>query len=248
MRTRRPIPGTRRKPAENRLQLEIYKRPASGGALLFTSNSWTVCAMTGKPARTSSKRIAITGGIGAGKSTALEFFGQRGSAVLKTDEVVHQLLDREDLRVDVSRLLGLGDIPPGPEGRRLIAGKVFEDPIKLEALQELLFPLVRGLVISWFSGEAAAAPLAVVEVPMLFEAGMQELFDCVVLITAPEELRKKRLEKGVSSDQFESRAARQMPDSEKRPLCHYSYENAGSRADLEAFITGMMSDLMGPGS
>lgn len=203
--------------------------------------------MNGEPSRASPKKIAITGGIGAGKSTALAFFSQRGSAVLKTDDLVHQLLDREGVRADVSRLLGLEEIPPGAEGRRLIAESVFADPVKLEALQELLFPLVRGLVAAWFSDEAAA-PLAVVEVPMLFEACMQGLFDCVVLITAPEEVRKQRLKKGVSSSQFDSRVAMQMPDSEKRPLCHYSYENAGSRADLEAFIAGMLTDLTGSGS
>lgn len=205
--------------------------------------------MTREQPRTSTKKIALTGGIGAGKSTALSLLRDRGAAVLQTDDIVHQLLEGEEIRAEVTRQLGLGDIPSGWEGRSLIADAVFADEVKLEALQRLLFPLVREGVSSWFSsGEATSALVAVVEVPMIFEAGMQDLFDCVVLITAPEEIRKKRLERRVSTFDFERRSARQMPDSDKGPLCHYSYENSGSLADLEAFIAGMLFDIIGDGS
>jgi dephospho-CoA kinase len=194
-------------------------------------------------------RIAITGGIGAGKSAALAIFKDHGAAVLKTDDVVHSLLDRDQVRAEASRLTGLGTIPPGADGRRLIADAVFSDAGKLQALQQLLFPLVRDEVNAWFGGSPTAnAPAAVVEVPMLFEAGMEELFDIVILIAAPEELRKSRCLGSINTPDFERRAARQIPDADKKPRCRYSYENTGSLDDLDVFVSGVLKAAAGDGS
>ncbi|GBE57922.1 dephospho-CoA kinase [bacterium BMS3Abin01] len=181
--------------------------------------------------------IAVTGGIGSGKSAALAAFAAQGAAVLDTDAVVHSLLEREDVRQAVCRRLGLADLPPGADGRSLLADEVFSDPDKLASLQEVLFPLVEDRVRAWAGREAAAgAPALVVEVPMLFESGMEKLFDFILLIKAPEHLRKERYAGKAGADDFERRAARQMPDAEKEDRCHRVFENSGSLDDLKLFV------------
>ena len=147
--------------------------------------------MTGPKHRPT--RIALTGGIGSGKSTALTMFAARGAEVINSDHVVHKLLQRRDVRERISDALGIGRIAAGEEGRRMLAQVVFFDDHKLEKLEEIIFPLVRDVIESWMSTDKVrSAPLVVAEVPMLFEASMADMFDYVVLITAPEEIRQTR--------------------------------------------------------
>ncbi|MDO8737290.1 MAG: dephospho-CoA kinase [Thermoleophilia bacterium] len=190
-------------------------------------------------------RIALTGGIGSGKSTALLMFAARGAAVRDSDEIVHGLIDRADVRARIRHHLDIGQLPPGVDGRGLIASIVFADDVQLLRLEEIIFPLVNGEIDRWLAiDEVASAPLAVIELPMLFEAGMAERFDKVVLVTAPSELRKTRHEGRVGLADFERRAARQLPEDEKRARSDYVYDNTGSPEDLDHFIAGVIEKVI----
>lgn len=196
--------------------------------------------MSVEPEKIKPRLIAVTGGIGAGKSTALDAFARLGAAVLSSDAVVHELLEDEETRRQISDSLGLEGLERGAEGRRRLAEAVFNDEGQMERLTEILYPRVREEMLAWAGRPpAATAPLAVIEVPMLFEAGMEGLFDAAVLVTAPEELRRQRSR----NDDFESRAARQLPEAEKQARCAYSYDNRGTVAELEAFIAGIFAVL-----
>lgn len=202
--------------------------------------------MTAEPNESRTCRVALTGGIGSGKSTALLMFAARGAAVRDSDEIVHGLIDRDDVRARIGEELDINPLPPGEEGRSLIAQVVFADDAKLMRLEELIFPLVADEIDDWLATEeVAAAPLAVIELPMLFEAGMAHLFDHVVLVTAPAELRKTRHEGRVGLADFERRAARQLPEDQKRNRSDFNYDNSGSPEELDEFITGVIAEICG---
>lgn len=189
-------------------------------------------------------RVALTGGIGSGKSTALLMFAARGAAVLNSDRVVHDLLERPEVRARVAQGLGMDAIPPGAEGRRLIGEVVFARDEQLKRLEQILFPLVREAIDSWLAtDEVRSAPMAVVELPMLFEAGMGADFDRIVLVTAPEEVRMTRHEGRVGLADFERRASRQLPESWKRSRSDYVYDNIRSPEELDEFVAATVAAI-----
>ena len=191
-------------------------------------------------------RVALTGGIGSGKSTALLMFAARGAAVLSSDRVVHELLEREDVHATIAESLGIEPLLPGEEGRRQIAESGFADERQLTRLEDILFPLVAGEIAAWQASEpATSAPLTVVELPMLFEAGMESGFDRVVLVTAPTEIRRSRHEGRVGITDFEQRASRQLPESEKRARSDFVYDNTSSPEELDGFVAATVAAIVG---
>ena len=186
--------------------------------------------------------VAITGGIGAGKSEALTAFARHGAATVSSDEIVHHLLRTPEVREAVVAQVGLGVIAPDGEiDRGALATVVFNDRDSLRWLEELLHPLVAAEYVQWREdlGRLPNPPqVAVTEVPLLFEAGGEGRFDKVVVITAPKKLRQAR--STVATDERESRL---IPDAEKVMRADYSYRNLGSLEELDAFVASVMSDL-----
>jgi dephospho-CoA kinase len=186
--------------------------------------------------------VAITGGIGAGKSEALAAFARHGAATVSSDEIVHHLLRRDDVKAALVVRLGNGIVAPGGEiDRGALGTVVFNDPDALQWLESLLHPLVSAEYLQWRADLAAlpnAPAVTVTEVPLLYETGGQERFDKVVVITAPTKLRRAR-----SVVATEDREGRFLPDSEKVKLADYTYKNIGSIEELDAFVASVMDDL-----
>lgn len=186
--------------------------------------------------------VAITGGIGAGKSEALAAFARRGAATVSSDEIVHELLRREDVREAVRQRLGNGVV--GPDGhldRGAIGSVVFDDPEALAWLEQLLHPLVSAEYLSWRDQLAALTdpPLVcVTEVPLLYEVGADSRFDRVVVITAPDDVRRGRSEVAV-----DERERRLLSDEEKVVRADFAFVNTGSLEELEGFVGSVMDDL-----
>ena len=187
--------------------------------------------------------VAITGGIGAGKSIALECFRRHGAATVSSDEIVHHLIATDP---DVKRELveRLGDEILGPDGvpdRERIARRVFGDAEALDFLERLLHPLVSREYMTWRE-QLAALPnpprVCVTEVPLLYEVGAEARFDKVVVVTAPAKLREAR--RGGWRDDRESRL---LPDREKAQRADFVYVNTGTRDDLDAWVAGVMATL-----
>jgi dephospho-CoA kinase len=187
--------------------------------------------------------VAITGGIGAGKSEALASFGRHGAAIISSDEIVHRLL-RDNEGVREALLESFGDRildESGELDRSAIAEIVFPDPKALQWLEQLLHPLVTREYLDWREelGRLEHPPaLCVTEVPLLFEVGGQDRFDAVVVITAPPEMRAARSQVPVGL-----REPRLLPDEQKVKLADYVYSNDGSLEELDAFVAGVMDDL-----
>jgi dephospho-CoA kinase len=186
--------------------------------------------------------VAVTGGIGAGKSETLRAFARHGAATVSSDEIVHHLLLRDDVRSRIVRRMGNGVV--GPDGRidrGALATVVFNDRDALAWLEELLHPLVATEYLQWreqLAALPAPPPVSVTEVPLLYETGGDARFDKVVLITAPKKLRTMRSEVAV-----ENREARFIADREKAGRADYVFRNLGSLEELDAFVAGVMEDL-----
>ena len=188
--------------------------------------------------------VAITGGIGAGKSEALRAFARHGAATVSSDEIVHRLL-REDEEIRGALRDRWGERVFRDDGevmRESIGHIVFADRSELEWLESLLHPRVAREYMAW---RAALAQLpdppavAVTEVPLLYEVGGDERFDVVVAITAPPQVRVAR-----SPDvATEERERRLLDDEEKVRRADYAFVNDGSIEELDAFVAGVMDEL-----
>jgi dephospho-CoA kinase len=187
--------------------------------------------------------VAITGGIGAGKSTALASFRRHGAATVSSDEIVHHLLQAD---ADVKRALveRFGDDILGPDGtpdRDRIALRVFRDRDALDWLEKLLHPLVSREYLEWREqlGKLPNPPrVCVTEVPLLYEVGAEERFDKVVVVTAPRQLREAR--RGGRGD---GREARLLSDREKAQRGDFVYANTGTPDELDAWVAEVMATL-----
>jgi dephospho-CoA kinase len=190
--------------------------------------------------------VAITGGIGAGKSEALKAFARHGAAVVSSDEIVHHLI-RSDPEVKSAMVERLGGEILGPDGeidRSRVASRVFGDRKALAWLEGLLHPKVSQEYLTWRDqlGRLENPPeVSVTEVPLLYEVGGEKRFDKVVVITAPEKLREARARVPLAG-----RSDRLLPDKEKVKRADYAYVNTGTLEDLDAWIAGVMAELRAP--
>lgn len=188
--------------------------------------------------------VAITGGIGAGKSTALESFRRHGAATVSSDEIVHHLL-HTDPEVKKALVERLGDEVLGPDGtpdRERIALRVFKDREALDFLEKLLHPLVSREYLAWrqqLAGLENPPEVCVTEVPLLYEVGADTRFDKVVVITAPAKLREAR--RGGRKDDRESRL---LSDREKVKRADFVYVNTGTPDELDAWVERVMASLL----
>jgi dephospho-CoA kinase len=186
--------------------------------------------------------VAITGGIGAGKSEALAAFRRHGAATVSSDEIVHELLRREDVKRAIVERLGLGVVgPDGELDRGAIGTVVFNDREALDWLESLLHPLVSAEYLRWRDelGRLPNPPrVCVTEVPLLYEAGTDGHFDKVVVVTAPRKLRRAR-----SLGAVDDREQRLLDDKAKIARADYSYANTGTLEELDAFVGSVMGEL-----
>jgi dephospho-CoA kinase len=186
--------------------------------------------------------VAITGGIGAGKSEALKAFARHGAATVSSDEIVHHLLRRDEVKDAIVARMGNGILDPGGEiDRGALGTVVFNDRDALAWLEELLHPLVSAEYLQWRDDLARlpdAPQVCVTEVPLLYETGGDARFDKVVVITAPAKLRRMRSELAT-----EERESRLIDDKEKVARADFSYRNVGSAEELDAFVGSVMRSL-----
>jgi dephospho-CoA kinase len=189
--------------------------------------------------------VAVTGGIGAGKSEALRAFARHGAAVISSDEIVHELL-RSDEEVREAIRVRFGDDVFGPDGqidRNRVADRVFADADELDWLERLLHPRVIAGYLRWrdeLARRPDAPPITVTEVPLLYEVGGDARFDAVVVITAPPEVRIAR-----EVRPMQDRERRFIPDEEKVDRADFAYVNDSTLDELDRFVAGVVEELAG---
>lgn len=188
--------------------------------------------------------LGLTGGIGAGKSEALRAFAGLGAATLSTDEVAHALLATDLSRTLIARL-GPGVAPGGQLDRSLVAEQAFRDDDTRAWLEALLWPRVGARVAEWrLQVEAREPPprAAVVEVPLLFESGMQSVFDATIAVFAPEELRAERAG-GRGHAALAERERRQLSQQQKAHQADFVVANDGTLDELGDALSHVLATL-----
>jgi dephospho-CoA kinase len=192
--------------------------------------------------------VGLTGGLGSGKSEALRALGELGAATLSTDAVVHDLLGGDELRAIVVERLGEEVAPGGRLDRSLIARHVFGDEEARKWLEGELWPRVGRRVAEWKQEVDALDPpprAAVVEVPLLFESGMEAAFDSTIAVVADEDIRAERAgARGHAS--VAERAGRQLSQEEKAQRADFEVRNEGSLEELRETLSRLLARLEKP--
>lgn len=190
--------------------------------------------------------VGLTGGMGAGKSTALQALGELGAQTLSTDAVVHELYGDERVRDAVVERWGEQVAPRGVVDRDAVAAKAFAGGEQERRwLEGLLWPLVGARIAGWLEHVRALRPApkaAVVEVPLLFEAGMERGFDATIAVIAEEQTRRRRAD-GRGHALAGERTARQLSQAQKAQRATFVVHNDGSTEDLRRELAGVLAKL-----
>jgi dephospho-CoA kinase len=191
--------------------------------------------------------VGLTGGMGAGKSTALAALSRLGAAVLSTDAVVHELYESPQMRDAVVARFGSAVAPAGVVDRAELARRAFADERQRAWLEGLLWPQVGARVAAWLAEVRAQTPpprAAVVETPLLFEAGMDAIYDATIAVIASEPLRRERAA-GRGHAVAEERASRQLSQEEKARRASFVVRNEGTEGELETELSAILDKLGG---
>ena len=186
--------------------------------------------------------VGLTGGIGSGKSEALAAFERLGARTLSTDAVVHDLLGAPEVRDLLHERWGDRVLADGDVDRAAVASIVFERPDELSWLEGTLFPRVGERMAAWRA--QVEGDIGVVEVPLLFEAGIEGAFDATVAVVADEAVRAGRAaDRG--HEGIEGRTGRQLAQEEKAQRADHVIRNDGTIEDLEAAVREVLAELRG---
>jgi dephospho-CoA kinase len=193
--------------------------------------------------------VGLTGGMGAGKSTALAALERLGAAVLSSDAVVHELYGDPRLRGALIERWGAEVAPGGAVDRAAVAARAFASEEDRAWLEGLLWPMVGARVAEWLAGVRAGRRsdgppprAAVVEVPLLFEAGLEKLYDATIAIVSEEGVRRERAAKRGHAFADE-RVARQLSQQEKAGRATFVVRNDGTEEDLERGLSAVLDKL-----
>jgi dephospho-CoA kinase len=192
--------------------------------------------------------VGLTGGMGAGKSTALAALERLGAVVLSTDAVVHELYAEPEVVRLVTERWGEELAPDGVVDRAKVAAAAFADPEERAWLEQLLWPRVGERVVAFRERAMAMDPpprAAVVETPLLFEAGMEKAYDATIAVVADEDVRAERAA-ARGHHAVDERAARQLTQQEKAERATFAVQNSGTVEALEGLLSGVLAKLERP--
>ena len=165
--------------------------------------------------------------------------------MLSTDTVVHELYASAEVRDAVVERWGPEVAPGGVTDRKAVAGRAFTTPEDREWLEGLLWPRVGERMWAWRQEQSGREPpprALVVEVPLLFESGMDAAFDATVAVVADEAARRERAgARGHAA--LDERTARQLTQEEKAARATYTVANSGTLDELEQTLTGVLEKL-----
>lgn len=191
--------------------------------------------------------LGLTGSIGMGKSTTAKMFAEAGVPVHDSDEAVHRLYAGK--AAPLVEAAFPGTTISGVVDRTELARRVLGDAAALKRLEAIIHPLVRADADAFLARHrAAGAPLAVLDIPLLFETGGRDRVDKVVVVTASDDIQRARVlaRQGMSEEKLASILAKQVPDAEKRRLADFIIDTGqgleAARAKVDAIIKALSGD------
>jgi dephospho-CoA kinase len=190
--------------------------------------------------------LGLTGSIGMGKSTTAKMFSDFGVPVHDSDEAVHRLYRGK--AAPLVEAAFPGTTVEGAVDRAKLAERVLGDAAALKRLEALIHPLVRADATAFLKRHhAAGAPLAVVDIPLLFETDGQERVDQVVVVTAPPDMQRERVlsRPGMTDEKFRKILAKQVPDEEKRRLADFVIDTGQGMEAARHAVADIIEELTG---
>ena len=190
-------------------------------------------------------RVALTGGIGSGKSSAAEIFAALGAVVVDSDEIARKVLDRESVGFgEVVAVFGDQILAAGEIDRKKLGQLVFSDPKERKKLEQITHPLIRK-EFERIIKNLPENSIVINQIPLLAESKYDYKFDYVIAISAPIEVRKNRLlERGMKSYEIEQRLAAQASDSDRAKIANEVIENAGDLSQLTSNVEKVWRKLL----
>src|SRR4051794_41496406 len=183
--------------------------------------------------------------MGGGESVAPEILGRLGAVTLSTDAAVHEIYGEPEVVAAVVDGWGEEVAPGGVVDRPAIAKAAFASPDERAWLEQLIWPRVAQRVLAFREEASAADPpprAAVVETPLLFEAGMEGAYDATIAVVADEDVRAERAA-GRGHAALDERAARQLPQEEKARQATFAIQNSGTLEALEGALSDVLAKL-----
>ncbi|RWD97203.1 dephospho-CoA kinase [Mesorhizobium sp.] len=190
--------------------------------------------------------LGLTGSIGMGKSTTAKMFAEARVPVHDSDETVHRLYSGK--AAPLVEAAFPGTTQAGVVDRVRLAEKVLGDPAALKKLETIIHPLVRADADAFLSRHrAAGAPIAVLDIPLLFETGGRNRVDKVVVVTAPAEIQRARVlaRPGMSEAKLKAILAKQVPDAEKRREADFIVDTGQGFEAARAAVDAIIAELLG---
>jgi dephospho-CoA kinase len=190
--------------------------------------------------------LGLTGSIGMGKSTTAAMFRAEGIEVHDSDAVVHALYTGGAAAVIEAAFPGT--VRDGVVDRGLLGAKVLDDPAALARLEAIVHPLVAESRAAFLTEAAKKGEqIVVLDIPLLFETGLDRDVDAVVLVTAPETVQRERVSRrpGMTPEHLAVILERQMKDAEKRARAHFIIDTSGDLAATARQVRGILRALAG---
>ena len=189
--------------------------------------------------------LGLTGGIGSGKSTAARMFADLGATVIDADAIAKEVLEPGQLGHESIVNKFSDDIldSSGNIDRSILAAKVFENSAELKELEDIVHPAVASKVLE--IRESLPAGITVIyDTPLLVEKKLQDQFDQVVVVLAPEPLRTQRLiDRGLAERDIAARMSKQATDDERQAVANFVIDNSGSLAQLRTQVQNVWNQI-----
>lgn len=189
--------------------------------------------------------LGLTGGIGSGKSTAARMFADLGAIVIDADAIAKEVLEPGQVGYE-SVVNHFGEEILDSSGnidRVVLAGKVFGDTTKLKELEEIVHPAVANKVAQ-IRESLPAGSLIIYDTPLLIEKSLQQQFDQVIVVLAPQDLRTQRLlARGLAQNDIIARMSNQATDEQRREIANYMIDNSSSLVELREEVQKVWTQI-----
>lgn len=189
-------------------------------------------------------RIGLTGGIGAGKSTVSAFFAKNGAKIISSDTIAQELLDRTNIQAQLLEIFGSQVVKEGKVNRKYLSEEVFLEPDLRLKLEAVIHPEVRKRVIEEFR-ITPEGEIAINEVPLLFEVGLDSHYDLIISVISDKEKRIQRTtQRGLSRADTVARMSAQVEDDERIAKSDIVIENDGDLLELEQRVKEVWRQIL----